>query len=63
MFKLLKRQVENDKAPYKVAIHRSDSGGEYDGKEWKDFRDAEGIVHEQSTPYRQGGNGVVESRA
>ena len=61
-FKLLKSKVENDKAPYKVAIMHTDSGGEYNDKAWKAFRADEGIEHEFSTPYRQGGNGVIEAR-
>ena len=61
-FQSLQRQLENDKAPYKVAVHHSDSEGVYNSTPWREYREAAGIVHEPSTPFRHGGNGVVENR-
>ena len=57
-----KRQWENDQAPWKVAIIKTDSEPVYTSKPWKDHCAEAGISHEFSPPYKHGQNGVVERR-
>ena len=51
-FQALQRKLENNKAPFRYAIMHSDSGIEYNDNKWKQYREANGIVHETSAPYR-----------
>ena len=52
-FRDLKNRIEADKATYKVAVVRTDSGTEFSSDEWEKFRKEQGIEHEFSMPYRQ----------
>jgi len=44
----------------KVKVLRSNNGGEYTFKEFKDYLASKGIKHQLSTPGRPEQNGVVE---
>ena len=59
-FQQLVLRLENEKSPFKVAIVRSDGGGEFKSNEWETWCDGRGIKHEYSAPHRQSQNGVVE---
>ena len=52
-------RVEREKAPLKVAKIRTDGGKEFHG-EVKQWLREQGIEHEESAPYSQHQNGVVE---
>ena len=52
-FKVLKKKMENDKAPLKVAFQRCDAESIYNSKAWIEFREEEGIEYEPNGPYRK----------
>jgi len=56
-FKLVERQSE-----LKIKILRTDGGGEYNSKEFKEFCETKGIEHEVIAPYTPKHNGLVERR-
>ena len=59
-FQDLRRRLELENAPLKVAIVRTDGGGEFNSGEWTSWCTGQGIKHEFSAPYRQDQNGVAE---
>ena len=60
-FPNLKRRLENEKQPLKMAAVRTDSEPLWaTSEQWKAMLEREGLRPEQSAPYRQGQNGVVE---
>ena len=46
----------------KLKILKTDGGGEYNSKEFKEFCEAKGIEHEVTTPYTPQHNGLAEKR-
>ncbi|RDX97111.1 hypothetical protein CR513_20159, partial [Mucuna pruriens] len=46
----------------KIKILRTDGGGEYNSKEFKEFCEAKGIEHEVTAPYTPQHNGLAERR-
>ena len=54
-----KAEAENQTGK-KLKILRSDNGGEYLAKQFKQFREMHGILHETSTPHTPQQNGVAE---
>ena len=60
-FMTLKKQLENEKAPRKVAAVRTDGAREFVvDRRFKDYLEKEGIVHQVSAPYAQWQNGTAE---
>ena len=59
MFKTFVTLVENQSGK-KVKCLRTDNGGEYVSKAFKDFCDLKGIKQELTAPYNPSQNGVAE---
>jgi transposase InsO family protein len=59
MFKQFKTQAEKQTGEQVKAV-RSDNGGEYLSREFKDYLAEQGIVHQLSAPYTPQQNGVAE---
>lgn len=60
-FKRFKALVEKQSSR-QLKILRTDGGGEYVSKEFVDFCEAEGIIHEVTAPYTPQHNGTAERR-
>ena len=59
-FQSLQKLRNNDHAPYKLAIIRTDSEPLYTAPHWSIHCEATGLEHEYSSRYRHDQNGVVE---
>ena len=59
-FSDLKKLLDNQHSPWKLAYVRSDNEFVYTSNKWMDFCRDEGIEHEFSPPHRHDGLGVVE---
>nr|GEU98265.1 retrotransposon protein, putative, Ty1-copia subclass [Tanacetum cinerariifolium] len=60
-FKIYKAKVENKKGK-KIQILRSDRGGEYFSIEFSSYCEAQGLIHQRTTPYTPQQNGVAERK-
>ena len=60
-FTSYKAYVENQ-CQLKIAILRTDNGGEYFSNEWTKFCEENGIRHEHTVPYNPQQNGVAERK-
>ncbi|KAK2359039.1 hypothetical protein QL285_096166 [Trifolium repens] len=61
IFKKFKAMVEKQ-SDHKLKVLRTDGGGEYLSKEFTEFCEVEGIVHEVIPPYTPQQNGTAERR-
>jgi hypothetical protein len=60
-FDTLVKHLENERAPLKVAFHRTDAESVYATTEWKQYRKDKGIEHEPNAPYRK--ESIIERAA
>ena len=60
-FKEVVLKLENDRAPLKLAYHRTDDEKVYNTEAWKQYRKQNGIEHEPNGPYRK--ESVIERAA
>ncbi|KAE8992242.1 Retrovirus-related Pol polyprotein from transposon TNT 1-94 [Phytophthora rubi] len=58
-FKMFKTDMENATG-LKIKRHRSDNGGEYTGRLFKEYLSKQGIRHEKTVPYTPQQNGLAE---
>lgn len=58
-FKIFKAQVENQ-TKKTIKVLRSDNGLEYCNKEFEDFLNSAGVIHQKSNPYTPQQNGLCE---
>lgn len=61
IFKKYKAYIENQSSR-KIKVLRTDGGGEYTSKEFLEFCDEAGIVHEFTPPYTPQHNGAAERK-
>ena len=59
-FQAFQRRRDNDQAPWRLAILKTDSEPLYCSKLWDDMCDAEGYEREYSSRYKHGQHGVAE---